>query len=182
MEYKRNIELIVRKKRNMEEKDIKEKNGVFRKLPISGVKEKKEKQMKKNKQEIHRLPRGLDSDAEPMDLPKVVGACGVFRKLQTPAEIMCKLPISAERLQDLDNILFEYIKEHDPLNLNQESYLADPGYGDTRLTEGYGSLRKITYKLYQLYRLIIKLMNKYKIYIFFLIIFILLLNNYFKPT
>ena len=109
------------------------------------------------------------------------------KKSENTINISSKLKI----IQELDNILLEeYIKKSFHLNTSQKSYSAN--FERTCLYDNPLDLEKnvevtnehiISYKLYQLYIFIITFINKYNIYIFFLIIFILLLNNYFiKPT
>jgi hypothetical protein len=99
-------------------------------------------------------------------------------------EITCNKSIGSKIIKEL-----EYIKYPSHINTSQESYsdvsmrdFSDADPLDLSNVEEVTNEHIIPYKLYKLYILIITFMNKYKIYIFCLIIFILLLNNYFKPT
>jgi hypothetical protein len=161
MIYKRNIELVVKKKKkiNMEKEKEELNKNILPGQEITCNKSIGSKIIKKleyikypshinTSQELYSVwSRGDSSDADLLDLPNVVG----------PTKDLM-IPENFERDWLYDNQL------------------------DLSNVEEVKNEHIIPYKLYKLYILIITFMNKYKIYIFFLIIFILLLNNYFKPT
>ena len=191
MIYKRNIELVVKKKKkiNMEEKEeiykenqCEEDNN--KKKILNGVFCKRY-QLAASPAASH-PGYSISEDRNDVDIQALLGAA---ENLQHDQEIVRKKSIESKIIQELDNISLEYVKEQYSLNTIQESYSAGPRRAcsdadplDLHRVVGATKERMIPYKLYNLYILIITFMNKYKIYIFFLIIFILLLNNYFKPT